>query len=186
MKVKETIDIHQRLTVTLTTYGGHVLIDLVESSPENGMPLPRSVTLPLWELAKVFGPHTKTSARPCFTHVQFERNESEREHDLAAMVESATVSEVRMGRSLDELRRAVGISNVDEWLADHPELRPDHPGFWWLINAVVEVVDRDEQLMYRMRNGHLRSVDDIVGWRGHACVDPRIKKKGIDSEGIPF
>jgi hypothetical protein len=200
---REDIGAHTIVEVKLTPFGVHVLAEYLkaESPPDrvtNGdrdirPPFQRSVEMPIWELLKVFGPHTVSSARLPFEDLSFGRQESkeERTHRDAERSRSQALDDLR------DLAKAVGVGNAfmapeiiamvaRQFAANVPPRVPNSAGFWWLGDEVVKVRrEQDGELTARINN-HRRTVLDDQPWRGPAIADARVRKVENDEQDIPF
>jgi hypothetical protein len=202
---REDIGAHTIVEAKLTPFGAHVLSEYLkaESPPDRGRepgdgrsadirpPSQRNVEMPIWELLKIFGPHTVSSARLPFEDLSFGRQESkeERTHRDAERSRSQALDDLR------DLAKAVGIGNafmapeiiamVARQFASYvPPRVPNRSGYWWLGEDVVKVTEADGVLSART-NGRRRIVSAEQPWRGPAIVDARVRKPEND-EDIPF
>lgn len=199
----QDITIHTIVEAELTPFGAHVLAEYIEAqSPPDRIskgdrdtrpPMQRSVGMPLWELLKVFGPHTVSSAKLPFEDLSFLRSESKAER-------SAREAERICVAAQNELRKlavALGIADdykapeqvsvaVRQFIIARPPRVPNAPGLWWLGDDVVRVtaVEVDGELSVRIR-GRWKPVNAEQPWRGRAIVDARVPKPEAD-EDVPF
>jgi hypothetical protein len=197
---RQDIGIHTLVEAKLTPFGAHVLAEYLEAQTppdrvqkgdrDTRPAVQRSVEMPLWELLKVFGHHTVSSARLPFEDLGFAREESkeERTHRDAERSRSQALDDLR------DLAKAVGIGNAfmapeiiamvaRQFAANVPPRVPNRAGHWWLGEDVVKVTEADGILSARI-NGRRRIVSAEQPWRGPATVDPRVRAQ-VD-EDIPF
>lgn len=205
MMKRETIGSHTLVEVRLTPFGAHVLAEYLDAETtratgqanpkrngdDRSVPSWRDVEMPLWELMKVFGPHTVSSARLPFEDVGYARQESreERTHGVAERERSQALDDLRA------LAKAIGIGNAfqapevvamlaRQFAAATPPRVPNASGYWWLSDEVVKVSCADGALTARI-NGRRRAVSEDQPWRGPAIADARVPKVE-NEEDIPF
>lgn len=200
---RQDIGIHTIVEAKLTPFGAHVLREYIDTEAERaghpnrkpdrpGPPAARSVEMPLWELLKIFGPHSVSSARLPFEDLGFGRPESREETTCREAERQA----VNAREDLRMLAKTLGITDdykapeqvsvaVRQFCHAEPPRVPDAPGWWWLGDEVVHVkIGLDGALSARL-NGRRRPVIEDQPWRGPAMIDPRVRAQGDDAD-IPF
>jgi len=200
---RETIGVHTIVAARLTAFGAHVLAEYIDAESERAtgqanpkrdttrVPTQRDVEMPLWELLKVFGPHTVSSARLPFEELEFLRPESKEEMTCRVAENSRTQA---LG-DLRDLALAAGIGDAykspevigalaRQFAAHVPPRVPSWAGYWWIGVDVVKVTEKDGALSARI-NGRRRSVSDEQPWQGPAMLDARVRQ-ATDDKDIPF
>lgn len=203
---RETIGVHTIVAVRLTDFGAKVLAEYLDVETERAtgkaspkrdtprVPTRRDVDMPLWELLKIFGPHTNSSVRLPFEDLEFVRPESKEEATFRVAENSRTQA---LG-DLRELALAVGIGDAykapevvatltRQFAAHVPPRVPTEAGYWWIGGDVVKVTAKDGVLSARL-NGRRRRVSREQPWQGPAMLDARVPRvpRALDDEDIPF
>ena len=187
--VSQEISMHDHVTVVLGPAGKEILgryIGQVVGSASAQFKL----TVPLWELFKIFGCEIATSFRLPFDELETSRVQSRGEAFSAATSEALRTLASALGLANDYTAPEDVRANVENWSRRGPSATPDGPGQWWLDGAVVTVerVYKPERLVYVRRNGHRSDVGDVTGWGGPALRDPRVvyDAPSSEDEDLPF
>lgn len=201
---RQDIGIHTIVEAKLTPFGVHVLAEYIDTEAERAghpnqkrdRPGPpagagRSVEMPLWELLKVFGPCTVSSARLPFEDLSFGRDETREErtaHEAERLAANAQDALRVLAKTLgitDDYKAPEQVSvAVRQFCNVEPPRVPNAPGWWWLDGSVVRVIEQGGKLLVRL-SSRLKPINDEQPWRGPAIVDPRVPKP-VDDEDVPF
>lgn len=205
MPIQE-LDLDTEITIELNGFGRHILDAATmtdaarefESTNSIERPIPRSVSMPLWEAIRIFGPHINASVRQPIRKITFARPPSEAEgseRDLKLRLDSIV-------RKFADVMIEIGASSrgcydlekdAQRWLSEAPPRVPNAPGYWVRRNHVERVMwagtGSCRHLAVLLRNNRMRNVEDFDPdeWEGPAVRDPRVKHMTEDGdEDIPF
>lgn len=208
MSYTEKISMHALVTVTPTSTGWRQINKFisaegkqrnVDADPINphSKAAQTDLTMPMWELMKIFGPGVITSGSLPFHDISFARPRSSQEERYFDVASSAD----RLENSLRTLADILGINHVGSrgslldrssaYAIATPPLYPDEPGQWWLGDKVVTVVDNSTEyrgdatpcLAMILGNGRRKPVEELDDWGGRALRDLRLNVKSVE---IPF
>ena len=188
--VSQEISMHDHVRVVLGPAGKEILgryVGHVVGSASAQFKL----SVPLWELFKIFGSEIATSFRLPFDELEIGRAPSKIERAANVEREALRSLAIALGLVTDYTAPEDICATVEEWSRRGPPATPTEPGPWWLNGEVVTVerLYKPERLVYVRRNGHRSAVEDVAGWGGPALRDPRVVYDPPSDDGdgdIPF